>query len=756
MMRPSRALLALILIVLLEFAVFSPAFGKFYCGDSLFWFSRVLQGWDELAHKFASTDDLGQYRPFTFVFYSYIVHPLAGLDVHRQHVFPFLFHALNTVLVFLLGRRVFREPWKAGFSALFFGISNIAAYITYDNTFIPDYLYVLFYLTALLILSGRRGSPAARTGLAVFIFLPALFSKEAAVTFPVASFLYLILLGRESGGQTGGRSGLVPRASLMCVPFAVIVLAYVGWHLAMKHGSLYPADPNQPHHLALTLTNLESKIPAVRQAFGLPPAADPNQAGLPRIFAWAGMLPLFAWMCVRIVRGIYERRAVYWIGLLWAVVTLSPALLIVARTWEQNLYLPLVGLSWIFAESVSDALKLIPAVGSGVVWRRLVPACAAVIVTCAIAVNSATVRSRSWMAYGSEISWNCLSDLKRLHPRVAPNTLIYVEPSGEENLAWHFDGGRLAATFYGEPSIRTRFSDDGLPAPTESMLRTGKVIILKYLARHLYDITARRHLELLDSSTYRARDHWDNGSVICDGTVYPLRNAPCRLVSRDSLAVGDSARDTLATLPGTIYFHPLPDVIPGSRLRVGAALAGAPRGDMVAEVSIQGPEGERELCNFHFESPISAWQDRTLDLKGISSGSHDLQLKVTPSAGSTGAPAVVHWSPVELVPPQSQDLRLPQPEIPRQPWDVTFFPPSIRSGQSVVIQVAGGEEMEVDCQYLLNSDGPPKIVYGWLTTDRAGRQTLTVETTGRYVITAIRNSLRSDWVPIHREFHCLP
>jgi hypothetical protein len=78
MMRPHRALIGLILILLLEFVVFVPSFSKFYCGDSLYWFSRVLQGWDDLVHQFCTIDGLGQYRPFTFVFYSYLLD--AGWD----------------------------------------------------------------------------------------------------------------------------------------------------------------------------------------------------------------------------------------------------------------------------------------------------------------------------------------------------------------------------------------------------------------------------------------------------------------------------------------------------------------------------------------------------------------------------------------------------------------------------------------------------------------------------------------------------
>ena len=49
-----------------------------------------------------------------------------------------------------------------------------------------------------------------------------------------------------------------------------------------------------------------------------------------------------------------------------------------------------------------------------------------------------------------------------------------------------------------------------------------------------------------------------------------------------------------------------------------------------------------------------------------------------------------------------------------------------------------------------------RTVVSWLTTDVAGRQRLQVNRPGRYIITAIRNALRQDWVPIHYEWDCLP
>jgi hypothetical protein len=123
-------------------------------------------------------------------------------------------------------------------------------------------------------------------------------------------------------------------------------------------------------------------------------------------------------------------------------------------------------------------------------------------------------------------------------------------------------------------------------------------------------------------------------------------------------------------------------------------------------------------------------------------------------AGGRG-PNWVEWGPLELVPPAAQALEVPAPVLPGQPSGIRLHPPRIKKGEFVTIEVIGGEEMEIDCRYTLDSS-PIRSVMSWVTTDAGGRQRMPVNTPGRYVITAIRNALRSDWVPIYQEWDCLP
>ena len=45
----------------------------YFSGDALFYFSRQIHSLPELAHRLLSVDDLFQYRPLTYVVFSFVL-----------------------------------------------------------------------------------------------------------------------------------------------------------------------------------------------------------------------------------------------------------------------------------------------------------------------------------------------------------------------------------------------------------------------------------------------------------------------------------------------------------------------------------------------------------------------------------------------------------------------------------------------------------------------------------------------------------
>jgi hypothetical protein len=72
----------------------------FFNGDGLFFFSHQVGSWADIWRFFKGPDHLWQYRPLTFVIFSFFLKPLFGLDPLGYNIFPLLVHAGNTLILF--------------------------------------------------------------------------------------------------------------------------------------------------------------------------------------------------------------------------------------------------------------------------------------------------------------------------------------------------------------------------------------------------------------------------------------------------------------------------------------------------------------------------------------------------------------------------------------------------------------------------------------------------------------------------------
>lgn len=194
-------LIGVAVILVLEVGLFCWSFGKFFCGDSLFylWFrvETPSQVWRILTH----TDHLHSYRPLTYIFFSLVLFPLLELSVFGHHVVTLGIHLVVSLLVFRLARELMKTRVAALAGMLWFGVHSVHFYSTYDLSFLPDYMHGLFCVLALLCYAvyrrvGRRRWLAA--ALVSFVF--ALLSKESSVVLPVGIVVVELLRRRADAG----------------------------------------------------------------------------------------------------------------------------------------------------------------------------------------------------------------------------------------------------------------------------------------------------------------------------------------------------------------------------------------------------------------------------------------------------------------------------------------------------------------------------------------------------------------------------
>ena len=135
------------------------------------------------------------YKTFTF---NYL---LAGQEVWSYHLVNFILHFLNGLLIFSIGRRIFRglgpspvatSRMYAALAAAFFLLHPVqtesVTYISSRSELLSTFFYLIGFLTFVLWPKDRAGFYCSlAVGTAYFFGLG---SKEPVVTLPAAIFLY--------------------------------------------------------------------------------------------------------------------------------------------------------------------------------------------------------------------------------------------------------------------------------------------------------------------------------------------------------------------------------------------------------------------------------------------------------------------------------------------------------------------------------------------------------------------------------------
>jgi tetratricopeptide (TPR) repeat protein len=194
-----------------------------------------------LAHFFQTL--LYSYRPVRNLSYA-IDFMIWGDNPVGFHLSNLLLHAANTVLVYLLARRITGVTASAFLAATVFAIHPIQTdAVTYVSGR-RDLLFTFFYIASFLTYLKYR-EKRSLAGFAAFLGLWALglLSKEMAVTLP--GFIFVWNFCERWGEQEGGRIGKSVRAARKALAedrwlYALLVAAAVayGWYMIFeRHAS---------------------------------------------------------------------------------------------------------------------------------------------------------------------------------------------------------------------------------------------------------------------------------------------------------------------------------------------------------------------------------------------------------------------------------------------------------------------------------------------------------------------------------------
>jgi hypothetical protein len=486
---------ALLLILALEFWIFSGAHEKFFNHDSLFYVIHHPRSWQQFARLLAAPDVSQQYRPLTLGAMS-LAAPFFGTDPRPYHWIPLAFHLANTCLFFLLARRLLPTVLGALAAAAFWGLHSAAAWVTYDVGYFPDFLMSFFALSALIsAVEGYRRRSGARYFLALLLYLAALLCKEAMVALPLALWIALLLADWKDSPRALSLRELM-RTSRKAMPVIAMFIAAALLHafrlaLWLRSGALYAQGPSQAYDIG-PFANLTGKLHYLYWALNLPDALSIPRAGRYR----AGALLLMGLLFFLWLADIFRRRgkpsAIEIGGGLWLAAMLAPALLLSSRTAKWYLYVPAMGLALALGALAGNLEAALAGLRRAVAY----PAIFALFLVPAAFSTYAQTRSflaASDPAFQSAVLADFLRDFRSEHPALPPQATLFFLPSFNADVlrllaAEPIDRGQLFELYYPESRVRAAFAHKGERLPADYRERTD-LRILYYLDGRLYDVT---------------------------------------------------------------------------------------------------------------------------------------------------------------------------------------------------------------------------------------------------------------------------
>jgi hypothetical protein len=485
----ARKYIWLAAILAAEVVLFAWKCNHFFNGDSLFFFSHEVGTWSDIARVFRAPDHLWQYRPLTFVIFSFLLKPLFGTNPLGYNLFPLVIHAVSTLVVFgILGRLGLTER-AALLGTFFFGVHSTAFYVTYGVAFLPDLSYSLFYLLSIFwFVKYLRFEKYGTMALSVLFFILALFCKEASITLPVVVFAIAFLWGEQGLNKRPTFNIQTARAAFIRIFYFLLFGGlYLCFHLISKAGRIYAPGVDHPHHMELSLQSLRLKYKYLKWAFNLPDGLVFSFEGISNYLIAIALLVFILPFVLFVIRRLCLLDPLTWIGCVWFVVALGPVLFLRNLTMNHNLYVPLVGISLVFGAWLHETLDRFAHKGN--MWVRNAVVAYVLIFMIAVFHHNRIAVRESWIGAASIIAETSLRDLKNVRPVLADGaTLYFVDKSSLGSLRWYYDYGTLVRLFYTAKSLDIRFIDHGYALPDRREMPAG-AMVFEYDGSHLLEVS---------------------------------------------------------------------------------------------------------------------------------------------------------------------------------------------------------------------------------------------------------------------------
>jgi Flp pilus assembly protein TadD len=309
--------------------------------------------------------DAAHWHPLTWI--SFEIDQSIGLGTRGLHATNVFLHALNSWLLYQILLRSTGAMWRSWFAAALFAVHPLhlesVAWIAERK----DVLSTLFWLLALLTYIGYARTPGARTMLGLMALLAlGLMAKSMLVTLPVTLLIFdWWPLGRINFSAENGPTRAISwrQAVIEKAPLFVVASIGIGMQLWVQRAS-WRNEPVVP--LALRIENaIVAPVIYLRKMLWPSDLAAfypfPSSAYAPAEVILAAVVL----SAITIVAVWTVRKQPYLLaGWAWYLVTLAPVsgifqVLGGQAYADRYTYVPLIGIFWIVAWGLGDAIGLV-------------------------------------------------------------------------------------------------------------------------------------------------------------------------------------------------------------------------------------------------------------------------------------------------------------------------------------------------------------------------------------------------------------
>lgn len=335
----------------------------------------VIRSWRFLGHYFipqisadiAPSASATFYRPMTDLWMR-LNYATFGPNPAGWHFSMLAAHVLATYLVFAVVRKLTGNRATAGVAAILFGLHPVHVENVAWLSSVNDLLMTVFLLASFFAYLEFRDGKKSGLAISLLWFGLALLSKETTAAFPAVIFAFAAIFAGASTGEHAGKNepvwqaGLALKKGLICLPYFMVLAAYLAARRLMFHGLAQPIASLSWSTMLLTWPSIlwfdlkHLLLPVSSSEFySLGYVTAP---GFTSFLLPVGLLAVAAAVAAYWISKLTDRRlGAFALG--WTILTILPTLYLRAIAsgnfvHDRFLYLPSVGVVILLALAVEQ------------------------------------------------------------------------------------------------------------------------------------------------------------------------------------------------------------------------------------------------------------------------------------------------------------------------------------------------------------------------------------------------------------------